>query len=84
MDIIDNFLDKTEFKQIQKIIMSDEFPWYYNKQITTATDAKHFYFFTHNFVKDRLQSNFFHLWESFIQKLDCKALMRIKGNLYLH
>ena len=82
MEIIDNFLDKAEFKAIQKIMMGVRFPWYYNQYITSPKDDEHFYFFTHNFVKDRLQSNFFHLWESFIQKLDCKALMRIKGNLY--
>ena len=82
MDIIDNFLDKTEFKQIQKIIMSDEFPWYYNKQITTAADAKHFYFFSHNFLKNEVKSGFFGLWKNFLKKLNYKALIRIKGGLY--
>ena len=29
MDIIDNFLDKTEFKNIQEILMGRDCPWYY-------------------------------------------------------
>ena len=82
MDIIDNFLDKTEFKQIQKIIMSDAFPWYYKKHISTTADAKHLYFFSHNFLKNEVRSGFFGLWENFLKKLNYKALIRIKGGLY--
>tara|TARA_R110000744_G_scaffold41174_1_gene93234 strand:+ start:118 stop:591 length:474 start_codon:yes stop_codon:yes gene_type:complete len=82
MDIIDNFLDKTEFKQIQEIIMGDEFPWYYNKHISTSTDNKHFYFFSHNFLKNEVKSELFGLWKNFLKKLNYKALIRIKGGLY--
>mgnify|MGYP003139091525 CR=1 FL=1 len=82
MKIIDNFLDKTVFNHIQKIMMGDNFPWYYNKFISSSKDEKHLFFFTHNFFKDKTQSNFFNLWEPFLQKLDCKALIRIKGGLY--
>tara|TARA_R110000751_G_C13497482_1_gene449915 strand:- start:46 stop:519 length:474 start_codon:yes stop_codon:yes gene_type:complete len=82
MDIIDNFLDETEFKQIQKIIMSNEFPWYYNKNISNPADAKHLYFFSHNFFKDEVKSGLFGLWENFLKKLNYKALIRIKGGLY--
>jgi len=82
MDIIDNFLDKTEFKHIQKIVMSQDFPWYYNTCISGSSDAKHLYYFTHNFFKEEEKSNFFYLWKPFLKKLDCKALLRIKGGLY--
>ena len=82
MDIIDNFLDETEFKQIQKIIMSNEFPWYYNKCISTPADAKHLYFFSHNFLKNEEKSGLFGLWNNFLKKLNYKALIRIKGGLY--
>ena len=82
MDIIDNFLDKTEFKHIQKIMMGEEFPWYYNKAIADFTDEKHFYYFTHNFFKNEVKSGLFGLWENFLKKLNYKALIRIKGGLY--
>tara|TARA_R100000306_G_C4279248_1_gene94219 strand:- start:104 stop:577 length:474 start_codon:yes stop_codon:yes gene_type:complete len=82
MDIIDNFLDRTEFKHIQKIMMGDEFPWYYNKAIAAFTDEKHFYYFTHNFFKNEVKSGLFGLWENFLKKLNYKALIKIKGGLY--
>jgi len=82
MDIIDNFLDKTEFKNIQEILMGRDCPWYYNKYISGPKDDKPLYFFTHYFFRDAIKSNFFYLWKTLLQKLDCKALIRIKGGLY--
>ena len=32
-EIIDNFLPKYQFKQLQSLIMSETFPWYYNDRI---------------------------------------------------
>jgi hypothetical protein len=82
VDIIDNFLDKTDFKHIQKTIMGPEFPWYYLSHISDSKDAKHLYYFYHNFFKNEARSSFFGLWNSFLKKLDYKALIRIKGGLY--
>jgi len=82
MKIIDNFLDKEEFKYIQEIIMSSDFPWFYNRRISGPEDPKNFYYFTHNFYKDNMQSSYFSLWKSFLNKIDVKALLRIKGGLY--
>jgi len=67
MEIIDNFLDEIKFKNIQQFMMGAKCPWFYNSQITGPKDAKHLYY---------------SLWKPVIQKLECKALMRIKGNLY--
>jgi hypothetical protein len=80
--VVDNFLDKKEFGHIQKIMMGDYFPWYYNRFISSSRDSKKLFYFTHNFFKNEKPSNFFHLWETFLKKLDCKALIRIKGGLY--
>ena len=33
-EIIDNFLPEYQFKQLQSLIMSETFPWYYNDRIT--------------------------------------------------
>ena len=55
IQIVDNFLDKNEFNNINSIITGDNFPWYYNN-----------------------------LWETFLIKIKCKSIMRIKGNLYLN
>jgi len=81
--VVNNFLDKTEFKQIQKIMTSQDFPWYYNKYISSSTDAKHLYFFTHNYyLNNEIQSSFYKMWKNLIQKLECKSLLRIKAGLY--
>ena len=82
MDIIDNFLDRAEFEHIQKIVMGDEIPWYYNSFISNPKDERHFYFFTHSFFKNEIGSTFFPLWRNFLKKLKYKSLIRIKGSLY--
>ena len=82
MDIIDNFLDKKDFKPIQKILMGENFPWFYNPNISNTKDDSHFYFFYHNFFKKEVRSSFFSLCEPLLKKLNYKALLRIKGGLY--
>jgi hypothetical protein len=82
LDIIDNFLERTEFEHIQKIVMGEDLPWFYNKIITNSKDEKHFYYFTHNFFKNEVGSTFFYLWKNFLKKLEYKSLIRIKGGLY--
>jgi hypothetical protein len=82
MEIIDNFLDKKEFKHIQNIIMGGDCPWFYNDFISNPKDKGHFYYFTHTFFKNETPSNLFYLWKNLLNKLDYKALLRVKGNLY--
>ena len=33
-EVIDNFLPEYQFKQLQSMILSEEFPWYFNNRIT--------------------------------------------------
>lgn len=82
MQIIDDFLNPQEFKNIQNILLGSNFPWFYNKCISDKNDPKRLYFFTHNFYKDYTSSNYFYLWKSFLDKLNCSSLIRIKGGMY--
>jgi len=82
MEIIDNFLNKKEFKKIQNFMMGANCPWYYNDFISDSNDAKHLYYFTHTFFFNDTRSPLFYLWKNLLKKLDYKALIRIKGNLY--
>ena len=50
LEVIDNFLDEKEFKNIQNIIMGNNFPWYFNNYITDEKDVNNFYF-THSFYR---------------------------------
>ena len=38
IEIIDNFLEKDEFNKIRDVLMSDNFPWFYNDYITNKND----------------------------------------------
>jgi hypothetical protein len=83
LEVIDNFLDEKEFKNIQNIIMGNNFPWYFNNYITDEKDVNNFYF-THSFYNtpDKI-SHYFYLFKNFLNKIECKSLLRVKGNLYV-
>ena len=90
-EVKDNFLDKEYFNQIQKEILSDYFPWYYNFNITNTKDSKNKFYFTHNIFSDfskdyqyGVTSGSFPLFKNFLIKIECKSLIRIKANLHLN
>jgi len=83
--IIDNFLDKVSFKHIKDFILAENFQWFLSKKIAvknenTKDNAIYFY---HLIYKDNLVfSNVIKVLAPLIKKLDVKALIRIKINLY--
>tara|TARA_Y100000114_G_scaffold38408_1_gene34140 strand:- start:2000 stop:2482 length:483 start_codon:yes stop_codon:yes gene_type:complete len=83
--VVDNFLDKEYFKEIQDIMLGGQFPWFYNPYITDDKDQKDKYYFTHNFYDSKLyvNSNYFNLLIKFLNQIGSKSLIRVKGNLYL-
>ena len=83
MEIIDNFLDKTEFEHIQKIMMGSDFPWYFSPHISTPSDDKKLYYFEHSFFRFARPTQYFELWKGLLNKLKYKALIRAKANLFL-
>jgi hypothetical protein len=83
VEVIDNFLDKEYFNKIKNFILSEEFPWYYNDRISNKNDPKDFYYFTHAFYTENSEnSSAYNIWEKFLKKIDCKALIRIKASMY--
>ncbi len=78
---IENFLYIDDFQDIQKIMLGEEFPWYYMDNIDTLDDVDKFQF-THAFYDQGLGG-----WLSqynlnlVCQKLKAKDLHRIKANL---
>ena len=67
MKIVDNFLTNDEFENIKNILMSDDFPWYFNDYITDEKDTNNFYF-THLFYNSMdIKSNFFYLFKNFLE-----------------
>ena len=51
MKIIENFLDKSLFKELQKLIMQSEFSWYQRKNTTIINNktSEDLGYFTHSF-----------------------------------
>ena len=84
--IVDNFLPKNEFKIIQDLFYSQNFPWYYNKGVAYTDISPDGIYFTHLFYffqKDDLNvSSHYNCILPIISRLDVKSILRIKGNLY--
>lgn len=86
-EILDNFLDKHDFKKLQEIILEDQgIYWFLNNYVTGEIDeidnADNFYF-THLVYSDnQIRSDLFRYFEGILKILDVKSLIRIKINLY--
>lgn len=81
--VVDNFLPKNEFVKIREVICANTFPFFYNNYVTDDTDPLNYYYFTHIFfIKNAPNSEYFYLWDNFLKKIECNALIRIKANLY--
>ena len=82
MQVIDNFLPEYQFKQLQSVILSVEFPWYFNDCAVKRGDDR--YQFTHrifNLTKGKISSSYYSLFDIAQQKLGVSRLDRIKLNL---
>ena len=86
-EIKDDFLSVSDFRIIQKVMLGDEFSWYYNKSInggddTRPEDKTGSYQFTHTFYHSHgASSDCFRLLEPLFKKVKPVSLLRIKANL---
>lgn len=81
--LIDNFLDKNYFSQIQQtLIHESQFPWYYNESVVYEENNLDNYQFTHMFYNNMApQSDFYRFIIPILEKLNVLSLIRIKANL---
>jgi hypothetical protein len=82
-EVIDNFLSNEDFDIIQYLMTCPQvLPWYYNSGVSHVEDGDGY--FTHLFYdKYKPNSDNFHVFSPFIEKLKIKSLIRIKGNMYM-
>ena len=82
MKITDNFLDKSEFENINKTFHLSNFPWYFMPfKVHEGDDNYQFY---HLFIaKGKVLSNYFDILHPILKKLGVKEILRIKANLTL-
>ena len=83
MKVIDDFLSSYQFKFLESVMMSDNFPWFYNDKLVKAGDRK--YGFVHTFFDKRPpwngETNNFSLLGVILSQLRVRNLERIKANL---
>ena len=87
MEVIDNFLSEYQFKQINNVILTDHFPWYWNGE-TLPSDDDYYnpndYQFTHRIFDlsdGGILSDYYSLCDIIQQRLGVRKLDRIKINL---
>ena len=82
MKITDNFLEKSEFENINKTFHLSNFPWYFMPfKVHEGDDNYQFY---HLFLaKGKVLSEHFDILHPVLKKLGVKEIIRIKANLTL-
>ena len=81
--IIDNVLEKEQFKDIQSLVLSLHFPWFYSSTVTNEKEKSNSFYFIHLFYGDyNKNSEYFNLLRPVLEFLKPNAIIRIKGNLY--
>jgi hypothetical protein len=80
--IKDDFLTPDEFKGIEDMMLSEDFPWYYNDYRTYFDDGD--LQFVHGFYFNGIvQSRYFDVLLPLIKKIDIKSIVKIKANMTL-
>ena len=84
--ILDNFLDPADHLTLKTLMLGDEFSWNYHYRTTanpqSETDLDDFYFVHHFYQAYEPRSRYINLLMPIIAKINPKAIIRIKGNLY--
>jgi hypothetical protein len=80
--IIDNFLEKEKFLKIKNLMLSANFPWFYNDRVSVEK-LKNSFYFTHTFIKEgRVNSDICDVIYPIFNKLKLKSVIRAKSNFY--
>ena len=79
----DNFLDQIDFENLKNLVMGETFPWYFKDYVTYAKKHKAHFFLSHMFyIESKAISPFVKLLDPLFKKLETKALIRARANLY--
>jgi|TARA_A100001391_G_scaffold201287_1_gene187924 hypothetical protein len=86
IEVIEDFLPQDAFTNLQKFVMNNSFPWFYQDFVIDEKDPLDNIFLAHLFYKDnRPNSEFYDMvCRPFLDRLKPKAIIRIKANLYLN
>jgi hypothetical protein len=79
--IVDNFLEKTCFENINNQFMGNV-GWYYRPTVADDDDAELFYFTHMLYTANKVNSPLYDVLQPVITLLNPRAIIRIKANLY--
>ena len=79
-ELIDNFLNDEEFKSIESMLLSNEFPWYLNRVIDKKSYEDNLQFTHTVYSKDHIQSNWFSAFNCFFERMNIFTPLRVKAN----
>ena len=82
--VIDNFLDKQSFQNLQNVMFGENFCWNYNEHIDYIDEQEKFRFqFTHTFYRQNIgpSSQQYGKLSHILNKIIPKEIYRIKANL---
>lgn len=83
-EVIDNFLPQDDFNRLSDLV-HQQVPFYFQKEINTEHINDTQFYMTHmlyNIEHEPMYSTFFWNYKTILNKLNIKALMRMKINLY--
>ena len=83
--IIDNALSQEEFNNIKNFMLNSEFPWNLTPVVTNQKEnlpVTASYYFTHEFWCGFHTEPQTQVFAPILNLLECRAMIRIKGNLY--
>lgn len=82
--IVDNLLPEQDFLALKQLLEGSQshFPWFYTAHVAYPTDKSDSYF-RHTFYEGGSPaSSYYPNLEPIIKRIDCKALLRARANLY--
>lgn len=83
MEIINNFLDKNDFKNMKNLFLSPEFPYFFSSTISHEDEKTNDFYFTHTLYDSNvIHSDHFKAVTPLLNKLSIWFLRRVKINCY--
>lgn len=80
--VVDNFLPKEVFNGIKSLLDNDSFPWFMSESISAPGDDSDYYFIHTFYVNYGVNSKFWDCIVPFLDQINFKAFIRVRGILY--
>jgi len=87
VEVIDNYLPKEQWQELNDLLTSGKFGWYFTDKITLEqTDESDQFYFSHALYNQLSlhQSELFECCYPLLKLIEPKALVRVKANLYIN